>query len=292
MAAKVDIAIACGYVQHSAWWTEVFSNIIWEVQRGDISIGAVISSESALPDVAKNRTAGAWIYEDKRNKLTDANRNILAGIDLQGNKLPQGFMQSDADYVMWIDDDTVPPKGAIRKLMDLGREIVAGVYFLGGEPHNPLIYVRQADGFYRAIVNYARGTLIEVDSTGMGCTLIHKSVYQKIMDGHELFQRPNASIMPVHKSLIFDDEVGDGGESHISGGYLHMPLTRPKTDDNRTWPFYALEYGRTEDHHFCELAKNVGIKIYADTTITCKHYKTKTITEQTYLEHLHANYKT
>jgi len=181
-------------------------------------------------------------------------------------------MSSGADYIFWLDDDTIPPPGTISHLVNLGREIVGGVYFLGNEPFNPVVYFRQENGLYSALYNYAPGTLVRVDSIGMGCTLIHRSVYERIMEGHEVFLRPTGTPLAIPKEQVQDYEETDG-KPYVGGGYYHLPVTRPEPDDERPWPFYAMEYGRTEDHHFCELAANVGIKPYLDTRIECEHWK-------------------
>ena len=287
MAIEIDIAVACNYMQHYEWWSQVFSHIIQEVQAGDITIGRVYTSGTAVVDNAKNRLAGQGLHP-KRETYTDNNRNKLAGVTVGGSKLPDGFMDSTAEWVFWLDDDTVQPARTIRKLLDLRREFVSGLYFLGGPPHNPLAYVRTEEGFYRPLYKYTYGVLTKVDAVGMGCALIHKGVYRKIMEAHTVFQQPDASLIAVPNTKIETDETAprpqlDG--DRIVNGVMHRPLVRPEADDNRAWPFYAMAHSRTEDLYFGELCANAGVDIWVDTTITCDHWKTKAVNYQTYLDH-------
>ena len=108
---KVDLAIACNYMQHMEWWRDVFTNILREVQHGDILIERIAAVGTAVPDNSKNRQVGAWVHEGRRGSLTDINRNTIVGLSANGKELPDGFWQSDAEWVMWLDDDTVQPPG-------------------------------------------------------------------------------------------------------------------------------------------------------------------------------------
>lgn len=288
MPVEIDIAIACNYMQHYEWWSGVFSNIIQEVQHGDITIGKVFTSGTAVVDNAKNRLAGQWVH-GKRENYTDNNRNKLVGTTLNGKKLPEGFMDSTAEWVFWLDDDTVQPQRTIKRLLDLRREFVSGLYFLGGPPHNPLAYVRTPEGFYRPLYKYTYGTLTKVDAVGMGCALIHKNVYKKIMDTHIVFQQPDASLTAIANTAIETDDAAPRMQlagDRIVNGVLHRPLVRPDEDDNRAWPFYAMAHSRTEDLYFGELCANAGVEIWVDTTITCDHWKTKAVNYDTYKQEI------
>ena len=110
----------------------------------------------------------------------------------------------------------------------------------------------------------------------MGCTLIHRSVFEKIQVGHTVFARPDGTLYPVHNPLVMNFNeplLQNRPPIFMNGGYLHMKVEPIIEEDNRPWPFYALEYGRTEDHWFCELADHVGIKPWLDTSILCGHWK-------------------
>jgi len=269
----VDIAVACMAGEPAVWWSRVWNMLLFTEKQG-IEIGKIHAFGSAIVDTDKNRVVKVPVldkYAKRRNSLTDANRVAATS----------AFMEGDADYVFWMDNDTVPPVDAIVRLLEARREITAGVYFNTNEPHLPIAYVRQEDGFYFP-VPYRPGGLSQVDSVGMGCTLIHRSVYEKIESGYTLVQLPNAVLYPVLNENIMDRKYAKPDKKrYVRGGYLHIPLSKIE-NDNRYWPFYALEHGRTEDHWFNELAAGVGIKPWLDYTVICEHVKLKATTIDAY----------
>jgi hypothetical protein len=269
----VDIGVACAPHQTPDWWSAVMGLILYTERSGEISIGKIRTVSSALPDHNKNNTIGAV---KRRWSLTDANRNEVS----------KGFIGEDADWIFWIDDDTVPPIDAILHLVKLGRPFVAGLYFLPRKPFNPIAYKRHTDsGLYYPIYNYPKGALMEVDSVGMGCTLIHRSVYEQIRDSHRLFERKNGALVPIHndrvKNPVFSKHQNPK-QPYIRAGVYHEQMLPKQEDDDRNFPFYLLEHGRTEDHFFCELAESVGIKPYIDTTVVCQHWKMQSTDDTQY----------
>lgn len=286
---KVDIGIACSGFQVSNWWISLIDSIRWE-ERNNVLIENVFAVSSALPDHNKNNVISGFPFanpeEKRRNELTDANRMGIT----------ERFLQYDSEWLFQIDDDTTHKPGTLTHLLNLGREFVAGLYFNPKAPYNPIAYVLRPDGLYHAFYGYAPGTLTQVDSVGMGCTLIHRSVFEKIQEEHVVYQRPDGSLFPVHQSQIRQGKKTSRKEPFVIGNELRMPLVRvdyADPEENRPFPFYALEYGRTEDHHFCELAANVGIKPYIDTNVICGHWKMKNTGEKEYFEaYLDAKYET
>ena len=279
---KLDIGIACWSVQYQKWWTELVTNLLKE-QKRNVSIEHFLAVTSALPDFSKNNTVlDRPEYEAKRrSSLTDSNRGNIV----------ESFLDGGSDWLWFIDDDTVPPDGALSHLLYLKRDFVAGLYFNPKPPHNPVAYTRLPDGLYRAYYGYTKGTLQQVDSVGMGCTLIHRSVFEKILDNYTLFQRHTGSLVAIYNDDILDTkglELKGMPDQYVEHGYLHTRLTQLRQveddeEDNRAFPFYAMEYSRTEDHHFCEMCDRVGIKPWLDTTLICGHIKPQVMEEATYL---------
>jgi hypothetical protein len=271
---RIDLGFACSAHQSPNWWAGIFSGILRELDRGAFQLGQLHANQSAMQEFNKNRTIGgifAPATENHRNERTDANRCAVTGLFLTG-----GENGVKSDWIFWVDDDTVFPDGAITQLLRLEKPFCAGLYFNTNEPYNPIAYNRVAGGGYKHLWDYAPGSIMEVDSVGMGCTLIHRSVYERIMEEFVVFQRPNGSLFPIHKDFVWDDTdpMPNGvPDVYVKNGVLIMKLVKPEPDDERMFPFYSMEHGRTEDHHFCELAAQVGIKPWVDTTIVCEHWK-------------------
>lgn len=297
MNEKVDIAIACGASQHVKWWGALVGTLLQEQARG-IQIGQIIAVGSALPDFNKNDMIGGLVAtefaspeEKDRNKKTDANRTVAAKRFLAGdeNHKDNDGNQWKADWLMWFDDDTVMEPDVITRLLALNKLAVGGLYFNPNPPKNPICYVKNKEGIgYHALYDYPYGALIEVDSIGMGCTLTHRSVYEQIMDKFTVFMRPNDSFMPVLKSSVqrtnvpFLGKQAENVTDIVTNGWHCQRVRVPHPDDIRGFPFFAMEYGRTEDHHFWELAAQVGIKPWVDTTIVCGHLKPHEVSYQDY----------
>src|SRR3972149_654471 len=114
MIPRIDIGFACSAHQTPSWWLGVFTMLVREMQRGTFEMGQFLGVQSASPEFNKNRDVGGIFApenEKRRNELTDANREVVTGWFLTG--APSG---AKADYVFWIDDDTVPPDGTISSL--------------------------------------------------------------------------------------------------------------------------------------------------------------------------------
>lgn len=285
MKPTVDIGVPAYSLQSTLWWEALLASIRQEWADGNIEIKDIFAINSAVPDHNKNKyityAPFASSEEKNRNRMVDANRVTAV----------KSFMDGGSDYLFFIDDDTTHKPGTISQLVSLAKPIVAGLYFNPSYPHNPLAYVKEqvGSGLYSAFYGYAKGALTQVDAVGMGCTLIHRSVFQKIMDEHDVFQRMDGSLVPIHKSKIRNrkflpnDQFKD---AYVKDGYYHYPIIEiPKMEfeqDNRRWPFFGLEYGRTEDFYFCELCANVGIRPWVDTTVVCQHWKTLATDEGTY----------
>jgi hypothetical protein len=266
----VDIGVAANIYQSNRWWPKVMSLILSEERFGDIEIGGIRAVSSAVTDANRNAVIGNNI---RRLSLTDSNRKEVV----------HGFLDGKAEYLFWLDDDTAPPQLSITKLYRSGHELISGLYFSQGDTHEPVAHFKNEIGRYIAIVGYSSGNVMQVDSIGMGCCLIHRSVFERIMEGHELFRRYNGVVVLIQKSQIRgDSEQYERFEPYVENGIYHEPYMKTELQEGERYPFYAFENGRTEDLYFCELADHVGIKPWVDTSVVCEHIKLGTITEADY----------
>ena len=205
--------------------------------------------------------------------LTDINRNNIAHWFLTERA-------DDSDWLFFVDDDIELPDDALTRLLAHDKPFVTGIYYRRSPPCDPLIYKQEEEGWYMPLLpdkDYQTGELIQVDGCGLGCALIHRSVFEAILETHFLYRRHNRSYGFMHY-----DNVVESGKLMKPGVHIHdtetilvqeiTPMLSNNLSPKERLPFFAFEYGRTEDFHFCELVKGAGVEIWADTGLEVKHW--------------------
>lgn len=204
--------------------------------------------------------------------LTDKNRNAIA----------EAFLETDTEWIFWLDTDNIAPKGAIRRLLDLDTTMASGLYYGKGKGHWPIAYIKIPEtGAYRylhRVYQWERGEIVPVDAVGFGCMLTHRSVFEDIRKNYTPVQRDDGGIYAIHNDDIRSKIVG--GQVNNSDGLViqgqHRIRVQPVTIETH-FPYFVCEYGRTEDNWFCETAARVGHKPLLDTSVECGHIRSHPI---------------
>ncbi len=96
------------------------------------------------------------------------------------------FLETKGDYMLWIDDDNIPPEDGLIKLLENQKDIVSGLYFKRRPPYEPLIMMkrRQGIGSERRSDIFREGAkdLLQIHSTGFGFILIKREVLEKMRE--------------------------------------------------------------------------------------------------------------
>lgn len=219
---------------------------------------------------------------------------IASGVmtaDHNRNLIVQEFLKSDAEWLFWIDSDTIVPVGAVERMLSHGRTLVSGLYYGKNDPHPPIAYMTY-NGAFRPIdkeIRWEKGEIIEVDATGMGAMLTHRSVFEDILKNYTVFQVEGGGLWPVHNNDILGEPFQNGQpNSHEHDGKVYRGQLRsrliPLTIANAKFPFFMVEHIRTEDMFFFDLAKRVGHTPVLDTSVECTHLRFEGIGGKEYRE--------
>ena len=109
------------------------------------------------------------------------------------NKLKNYFLNNYYDYFLSLEQDVVPPKDVIQKLMKHDKDICSGLYFK--EKDNeliPIMYVPYKDEFAKLLKfeEIPENELVEVITSGLGCVLIKRKVLENIEFRYEKDKEP------------------------------------------------------------------------------------------------------
>ena len=110
---------------------------------------------------------GSCLVYDAREKIVEYMQNVKA------------------DYVLFLDSDMVPPHDIIEKLVNHDKEIITGMAFKRTPPFQPCFYTKCSitkdfQPILESPIEFPDKGLLEIEGTGMACTLIKKEVFDKI----------------------------------------------------------------------------------------------------------------
>ncbi len=147
------------------------------------------------------------------------------------NFIVKEFLNSEANYLFWVDDDVIPPPETLRRLLSRDKDLIGPVCFSSKRDDNtgllhpyPIVLRLNNDDEYEITDTTQEGEVVEIDSLGGGCVLIKRGVYE--------------NIDPPWYSFSFDD-------------------------------FGVMS--RSADFNFFRLAQENGFKVFVDNTIGCDH---------------------
>jgi hypothetical protein len=191
--------------------------------------------------------------------------------DQARNHIVADFLKTDAEWLRFLDADNVDKMGSIRRLLDTRKTLVTGIYTKRNESGEPIAYFATEEG-YQHVGQYNPGEIIPIEAAGMGGLLVHRSVFGDIQANYRMFNLIGGGVVTVHKDDIqgdvFDDDLSET-DGKVVDGVLHQRLRQMKL--TRPFAFFMLQFGRTEDYGFFEMAARSGHKLWLDTGVEIGH---------------------
>jgi len=134
------------------------------------------------------------------NKLKSLNLPVIKGSYFEGalnriiasrNLLREYTLKNNYDYLFSLEQDVIPPKDILEKLLQHKKRIISAIYFNYITKNNetrilPVIWTRM-DSKLRYILKPSElnKEVLQIAIAGLGCLLIHKTVLNKIKFRYE-----------------------------------------------------------------------------------------------------------
>lgn len=134
-------------------------------------------------------------------------------VDAQ-NLIVKGFLESDSDWLFFIEQDNVLPPDCFIRMNDYMRKnevpIVSGLYFTKSAPAEPLVYRGRGNSYY---ADWKIGDLVWCDAVPTGCVIIHRSIIEVLWNNSEKYVVGNPPqetrrVFQMPERVWYDPELG------------------------------------------------------------------------------------
>lgn len=152
--------------------------------------------------------------------------------DQQREKLAENAIKVGAEYMLWLDDDTVPPPTAAQELFFVLSQnpkaaICGGIYCTKEEIPSPIVFMELGAGPHW---QWTMGDVFKCKGIGTGCMMVRTSVLKDI---------PKPWFKDTSESNLGDVDIYDDIRVNIAGR------------------------SGTDDLYFCQKVSDAGYDIYA-----------------------------
>jgi len=129
------------------------------------------------------------------------------GLSLTTNrtKLVHEALKSDATHFFFLDDDVIAPDDVIPSFLAANLPIVCGLYMAKkAKGERGLSAWMKRGGGYAAIGPQQDGRYVSVDVSGLGCTLIQRSIFERVPEPWFIWEPEGVS-----EDFFFFEKVAD-----------------------------------------------------------------------------------
>lgn len=172
--------------------------------------------------------SGEVQYSFAQGSLVYDGRNALAAVALEGN----------FDRVLWLDSDMIFEPSMLKRMhehLDMGKELVAGLYFSRRPPVHPVIYKTlysrvEAEGRVSGVADcytdYPRDEIFPIKACGFGGVLMTTELIRRVQDA---FGQPFAPLPGFGEDLSFCARATEVGaelwcDSSIKLGHVGLTV--------------------------------------------------------------------
>jgi len=178
---KVKVLVGCPTSDYKSYCIEEYVDSIKSLTYSNYDI-LIVDNSKGESYYNKIKSLGVNVKGDKFQK--HARDRIVSS----RNMIREYMIENNYDYFLSLEQDVIPPRDIIERMLAHKKDVVTGVYFAmnfhkGKDQLMPLVWVdfnkETRRMFYIDDERLYSDKLIEIAASGLGCVLIHRAILKQ-----------------------------------------------------------------------------------------------------------------